>query len=80
VASAELFLVDDVSQFEYYRSLGHFQGWPEPDGSVGEALARDGSPTRVVCCNLGIGALDAAFAARVLAAARDRGIGTELPV
>ena len=69
-----------MSQFEYYRSLGHFQGWPEPDGSVGEALAQDGSPTRVVCCNLGIGALDAAFAARVLAAARDRSIGTELPV
>ena len=80
VASAELFLVDDVSQFEYYRSLGHFQGWPEPEGSVGEALSRDGSPARVVCCNLGIGALDAAFAARVLAAARDRGIGTELPL
>jgi hypothetical protein len=69
-----------VSQFEYYRSLGHFQGWPEPEESVGEALSRDGSPTRMVCCNLGIGALDAAFAARVLASARDRGIGTELPV
>ncbi|HEY7003247.1 MAG TPA: hypothetical protein VH281_03110 [Gaiellaceae bacterium] len=78
VASAELFLVDDVGQFEYYRSLGHFQGWPEPEGSVGEALARGGTPARVVCCNLGIGALDAAFAARVLAAARERGTGTEL--
>lgn len=80
VASAELFLVDDVSQFDYYRSLGHFQGWPEPEGSVGEALARDGAPERVVCCNLGIGALDAAFAALVLAAARDGGVGTELPL
>ena len=80
VESADLFLVDDVAQFEYYRSLGHFQGWPEPAGSVGEALARDGAPDRVVCCNLGIGALDAAFAARVLAAARKRGVGTELPL
>jgi alanine dehydrogenase len=80
VAAAELFLVDDVGQFEYYRSLGHFQGWPKPGGSVGEALAHDGSPARVVCCNLGIGALDAAFAARVLAAARGRGIGIELPL
>ena len=80
VASAELFLVDDVGQFDYYRSLGHFQGWPEPEGSVGESLARDGAPERVVCCNLGIGALDAAFAARVLAAARDGGVGTELPI
>jgi len=80
VGAAELFLVDDVGQFEYYRSLGHFEGWPEPEGSVGEALSRDSAPARVVCCNLGIGALDAAFAARVLAAARDRGIGTELPL
>jgi alanine dehydrogenase len=80
VASAELFLVDDVEQFEYYRSLGHFQGWPAPAGSVGEALSRPGEPSRVVCCNLGIGALDAAFAARVLAAARDRGVGTALPL
>lgn len=80
VTAAELFLVDDVGQFDYYRSLGHFQGWPEPQASVGEALSRDGSPSRVVCCNLGIGALDAAFAARVLAAAREQRIGTELPL
>jgi alanine dehydrogenase len=80
VDAAELFLVDDVGQFEYYRSLGHFQDWPEPEGSVGEALSRDGAPARVVCCNLGIGALDAAFAARVLAAARESGSGTELPL
>lgn len=80
VESAELFLVDDVGQFEYYRSLGHFQGWPEPAESVGETLARDGAPARVVCCNLGIGALDAAFAARVLARAREHGTGTELPL
>jgi ornithine cyclodeaminase/alanine dehydrogenase len=80
VSSADLFLVDDVAQFEYYRSLGHFQGWPEPEGSVGEALSRDGAPARVVCCNLGIGALDAAFAAHVLAAAREQGIGTDLPL
>jgi ornithine cyclodeaminase/alanine dehydrogenase len=78
VAAADLFLVDDVAQFEYYRSLGHFRGWPEPHGNVGEALGGDGSPDRVVCCNLGVGALDAAFAAHVLGAARERGIGTEL--
>jgi ornithine cyclodeaminase/alanine dehydrogenase-like protein (mu-crystallin family) len=80
VLAADLFLVDDVDQFEYYRTLGHFQGWPRPDGSVGEALGRPGSPDRVLCCNLGVGALDAAFAARVLAAASERGVGTELPL
>jgi ornithine cyclodeaminase/alanine dehydrogenase len=80
VSAADLFLVDDVGQFEYYRSLGHFRGWPEPVATVGAALAGKGSPDRVVCCNLGIGALDAAFAARVLAAARERGFGTKLPL
>jgi alanine dehydrogenase len=80
VAAAGLFLVDDVAQFDYYRSLGHFRGWPEPEGTVGAALAGGDTPSRTVCCNLGIGALDAAFAARVLAAARERGVGTELPL
>jgi alanine dehydrogenase len=78
VAAADLFLVDDVAQFEYYREQGHFHRWPVPHGSVGKALAEDGSPARVVCCNLGVGALDAAFAARVLAAAREEHVGTEL--
>jgi alanine dehydrogenase len=78
VDAADLFLVDDVEQFEYYRDQGHFQGWPRPDASVGEALADRDSPARVVCCNLGIGALDAAFAARVLKLARENGVGHEL--
>jgi alanine dehydrogenase len=77
IAAADLFLADDVDQFEYYRSLGHFQGWPEPDGTVGE----DHEPRpRVVCCNLGVGALDAAFAQRVLEAAQGQGAGTTLPL
>jgi ornithine cyclodeaminase/alanine dehydrogenase len=78
VAAADLFLADDVGQFEYYRELGHFQGWPAPEGNVGEGLTREGSPARVVCCNLGIGALDAAFANAVLAKAREARLGTTL--
>jgi alanine dehydrogenase len=78
VAAADLFLADDVAQFEYYRELGHFEGWPAPEGNVGEGLGRDGSPARVLCCNLGIGALDAAFANVVLERGRAGGAGTEL--
>jgi alanine dehydrogenase len=78
VAAAEVFLADDIGQFEYYRELGHFQGWPAPEGNVGEGLGRDGSPDRALCCNLGIGALDAAFANVVLERARAEGAGTEL--
>lgn len=80
VASADLFLADDVGQFEYYRGRGHFQGWPAPAGAVGERLAGTDAPGRVVCCNLGVGALDAAFAQAVLAEARERGAGTKLPL
>jgi alanine dehydrogenase len=79
IEAAELFAVDDVGQFEYYREQGHFRAWPQPDGSVGELLERRGAPARVACVNLGIGALDAAFAARVVVAARERGVGTSLP-
>jgi hypothetical protein len=75
VAAADLFLVDDVEQFEYYRSQGHFRDWPEAAGTVGEK--HDRRP-RVLCCNLGVGALDAAFAARVLRRASTEGVGTEL--
>jgi alanine dehydrogenase len=78
VRAADLFLVDDVAQFEYYRSQGYFDDWPAPEGSVGEGLADGRGATKVICCNLGLGALDAAFAARVLAAAQERGTGTEL--
>ena len=77
VAAADFFLVDDVGQFEYYRSLGHFSDWPEPHGTVGGDYPPAG---RIVCCNLGIGALDAAFAKHVLERARANGVGTELPL
>ena len=78
IEAAELFAVDDVGQFGYYRELGHFRDWPAAEGSVGECLEREGDPERVACVNLGIGALDAAFAARVVAAAREQGVGTAL--
>ena len=80
IEAAELFAVDDVAQFEYYREQGHFREWPRPAGSVGELLSERDSWRRVACVNLGIGALDAAFAKRVLAGAHERGAGRELPL
>jgi alanine dehydrogenase len=79
IEAADLFVVDDVEQFEYYREQGHFRDWPAPEGNVGEALERGAGGERIACVNLGIGALDAAFAARVLRAARERRVGTPLP-
>lgn len=78
IAEAELFAVDDVAQFEHYRSLGHFADWPVPEWSVGEVLDRPEQPARVACVNLGVGALDAAFAAAVLRRAESEDVGTEV--
>jgi ornithine cyclodeaminase/alanine dehydrogenase-like protein (mu-crystallin family) len=80
IAAAALFAVDDVPQYTSYQEQGHFTGWAEPHGSVGEA-ARDGlGGDLVVCCNLGVGSLDAAFADAVYRAAQAAGAGTRLPV
>lgn len=68
IESCNLFVVDDIPQFEYYRQQGHFGGWPEPHGSLGDALRSGSSGARIACVNLGIAALDAAFADAVLRA------------
>jgi ornithine cyclodeaminase/alanine dehydrogenase len=66
VAACDLFLTDDVAQFGAYREHGYFRGWPDPTASAGEALEEGLRARRVVCANLGVGALDAAFAHAVL--------------
>jgi ornithine cyclodeaminase/alanine dehydrogenase len=66
VAACDLFLTDDAPQFEAYREHGYFGGWRDPDASAGEGLERGLRGSRVVCANLGVGALDAAFAHAVL--------------
>lgn len=66
VEACDLFLTDHVDQFRAYRDHGHFNGWPDPAGTVGDGIAGSLSGRRVVCANLGVGALDAAFADVVL--------------
>jgi alanine dehydrogenase len=78
VADAELFLVDDVDQYEYHRAEGHFAGWPDAHGTVGEALERGAHGDLMVACNLGVGALDAAFADAVFTRADRAGAGQRL--
>jgi len=68
VAACDLFLTDDVAQYGAYREQGYFRSWPDPHASVGEGLEQGLRVRRVVCANLGVGALDAAFAHSVLAA------------
>lgn len=79
IDDAQIFLTDNVAQFEHYRSIGHFRDWRAPQASVGDRVRAEGGADRVVCCNLGVGALDAAFAAVVDAAARTQDLGLTLP-
>jgi ornithine cyclodeaminase/alanine dehydrogenase len=66
VRACDLFLTDDVAQYEAYRDHGYFRDWPDAGASVGEALEQGLRGSRVMCANLGVGALDAAFAHAVL--------------
>jgi ornithine cyclodeaminase/alanine dehydrogenase len=71
VQACDLFLTDDVAQYEAYRAHGYFHAWPDAHASVGEALEDGRRARRVVCANLGVGALDAAFAHAVLSRLND---------
>lgn len=80
---ATIFLVDDLPQFRYYRDLGHFDDYPEPTETLGQAILRGASrgqrPSgRVVSTALGIGLADVVFADAVLRRAAAEGRGQEL--
>ncbi len=78
VGQAASLVVDDIDQFDHYRSLGHFAGWPGPTMSLGAALtAAPGGDLRV-SCSLGVAAADAAIAALVWERARRGGAGLRL--
>lgn len=78
VTRADDLVTDDLEQFAHYRSLGHFDGWPEPARSLGQALATEPTGDLRVSCSLGVGAADAAIAATVLERATREGAGIVL--
>lgn len=78
---AALFLVDHRDQFLANRDAGNFDGYPEPDAMLGEALIA-GTPRpdgRVVVTHLGVGLADVVFGHAILEVATERGLGTLLP-
>ncbi len=79
VARSDLFLVDDLGDFESRRRDGAFAGWRDPDSTVPEAiLDAKTNEGLIVCGNQGMGILDAVFARHVLEAAESSGSGTLL--
>lgn len=84
---ADTFLVDDRAQFLAYRDAGYFDGYPEPSGTMGEALARVGTgsplprpwaPGLDVVSHLGVGLADVILADAIAQRAAAAGLGTEL--
>jgi ornithine cyclodeaminase/alanine dehydrogenase len=76
---------DDHAQFQYYKSVGYFQHTPDPYADLGEIVAGlkpgRGSPTeRNLAINLGLALDDMAVAPTVYRVAKERGLGTVLPL
>ena len=79
--NAALFLVDQREQYLANRDSGNFEGYPDPDATLGEAILagtlRPGG--RVVVTHLGVGLADVVFADAILRSAESAGLGVELP-
>lgn len=77
---AALFLVDHTGQYLANRDAGNFDGYPDPDVMLGEAILA-GTPRpagRVVVTHLGVGLADVVFADAIVRAAAAMGLGVKL--
>ena len=76
---------DDIAQMNYYRGAGYFGQTPEPYADLGEIVAgkkagRELENERTMSINLGLAADDMATAPLIYELAKEKGIGTELPL
>ncbi len=76
---------DDLPQFQYYRELGYLQNSPIPYAELGEIVAgrkpgRERPEERTMAINLGLALEDMALGPTVYQRAKERGIGTLLPL
>lgn len=85
LAEADKLATDDLGQMDYYRTVGYFGATPQPYADLGQIAAgrkpgRQRDDERAICVNLGIALDDMATAIRVYRGARERGLGTRLPL
>ncbi len=76
---------DDHAQFQYYRSVGYFRQTPDPYADLGEIITglkpgRQSSDERTMAINLGLALDDMAVAPAICRIAREKGLGTSLPL
>jgi ornithine cyclodeaminase/alanine dehydrogenase-like protein (mu-crystallin family) len=82
---ADKLATDDISQMSYYRKAGYFKNTPEPYADLGEIIAdkkpgRQSDSERIIAINLGLALDDMATAPLIYTLAKEKGIGTELPL
>ncbi|MCD6405294.1 MAG: ornithine cyclodeaminase family protein [Planctomycetes bacterium] len=85
LAEADKIATDDVSQMDYYRTVGYFAQTPEPYADLGEIAAgkkpgRESDAERTIAVNLGLALDDMATSILIYNRACEMGIGTELPL
>jgi ornithine cyclodeaminase/alanine dehydrogenase-like protein (mu-crystallin family) len=85
MAEMDKFATDDIAQFRYVQSTGRFQRTPEPYADLGEIAAglkpgRESAGERIMVMNLGLALDDMAVAPEILRLAKERGLGTRLPL
>jgi len=76
---------DDHAQFQYYKASGYFTHTPDPCADLGEIVAglkpgRERADERTLAVNLGLALDDMAVAPEVFRLARQKGLGTWLPL
>ncbi len=76
---------DDLAQMGYYRHEGYFKETPQPYADLGEIAAgkkpgREAEHERIAAINLGLALDDMATAIRIYQQAKEKGVGTELPL
>ncbi|MBA4379978.1 MAG: peptide transporter [Anaerolinea sp.] len=85
LAQMDRISTDDHAQFQYYKSVGYFQQTPDPYADLGEIVAglkpgRQSDSERTLAINLGLAMDDMAVAPEIYSRAREKGIGTWLPL
>jgi ornithine cyclodeaminase/alanine dehydrogenase len=85
LAEFDRIATDDTAQFDYYRKAGYFQQTPQPYADLGELVTgkqpgRAGKDERTLAINLGLAMDDMAIAPEIYRRAREKGIGTWLPL
>jgi ornithine cyclodeaminase/alanine dehydrogenase len=85
MAQMDKISTDDLDQFNYYRTVGYFSHTPDPYADLGEIVVglkpgRQREDERTLAINLGLALDDMAVAPWIYQKAKERGLGTWLPL